>query len=210
MAIVPADVMFGIDDVEDQGLYSTPFVYIHCRGEFKLGSSLDMWCHELIEGIASVGLDPELGKKLKGWIGDAGFIPIIHKFLLIPIGTLPKDKILKENGAFKVVKSVKGLEAISLYREPALQLDCRKGFDRYSAQEVYIHIEFFLLVKERYCEAGLALAWKVIDSAQMWPADRPQIAEVDGEVRKCANLPFTDFHEYYVETNQSLLSCYGK
>lgn len=36
MAIVPADVMFGIDDVEDQGLYSTPFVYIHCR--FMAGS----------------------------------------------------------------------------------------------------------------------------------------------------------------------------
>lgn len=91
-----------------------------------------MWCHELIEGIASVRLDPELGKKLKGWMGDAGFIPITHRLLLIPIGTLPKDKILKENGAFKVVKFVKGLEAISLYRDPALQLDCRKGTSLFS------------------------------------------------------------------------------
>lgn len=81
---------------------------------FQPGCPLDRWTDEIIAGIKKVGLEPEPGPKLEGWIRDAGFINVKHKLLPIPVGTWPRDRRLKEVGAFDLVQFLEGLEAISL------------------------------------------------------------------------------------------------
>ncbi|KAL1614208.1 hypothetical protein SLS54_009926 [Diplodia seriata] len=83
-------------------------------GDFAPGSPLDKWCDELIEGITDAGFDPEPGPKLKGWVEAAGFGNVTHRLLPIPTGTWPKDRGLKEIGAFDLVQFLEGLEAISM------------------------------------------------------------------------------------------------
>lgn len=87
--------------------------YTH-SGEYKKGSPLDQWCTDLIEGIKSIGMEPEPGPKLQGWVQDAGFTKIKHQLLPIPTGTWPKDKRLKEIGAFDLVQFLDGMENISM------------------------------------------------------------------------------------------------
>ncbi|GME43526.1 methyltransferase domain-containing protein [Neofusicoccum parvum] len=99
-------------------------------GEFKPGSPLDKWCDELIAGITGAGYDPEPGSKLKKWVEDAGFTNVTHKLLPIPTGTWPKDKKLKEIGAFDLVQFLEGLEAISMRTLTTLR--------GWSAEEVHV------------------------------------------------------------------------
>ncbi len=84
------------------------------QGDFKPGCAMDRWTDEIIAGIKSFGLEPEPGPKLESWIKDAGFTNVVHKLLPIPVGTWPKNRKLKEIGAFDVVQFLDGLEAISL------------------------------------------------------------------------------------------------
>lgn len=84
------------------------------RGEFKPGDALDRWCTELIEGLQSIGHEPEPGHQLQGWVTEAGFVNVRHELLPIPVGTWPKEKTLKEVGAFDLVQFLDGLESISV------------------------------------------------------------------------------------------------
>ena len=45
---------------------------------------------------------------------DAGFVNVVAKILPFPIGTWPKDKTLKEIGAFNLIQFLDNLDAISL------------------------------------------------------------------------------------------------
>lgn len=83
-------------------------------GVFKSGSPLDKWCTEIIEGVKSIGMEPEPGPKLEGWVRDAGFTKIKHQLFAIPTGTWPKNKKLKEIGAFDLVQFLDGMENISM------------------------------------------------------------------------------------------------
>ncbi|KAB2575729.1 Methyltransferase type 11 [Lasiodiplodia theobromae] len=84
-------------------------------GEYQPSSSpLDVWCTELIEGIKSLGMDPEPGPSLERWVEDAGFVNVTHKLLPIPTGTWPKDKTMKEIGAFDLMQFLEGFEGLSL------------------------------------------------------------------------------------------------
>jgi len=84
------------------------------HGEFRVGCPLDKWTDEIILGIKSMGLEPEPGPKLEGWVREAGFVNVQHKVLAIPTGTWPLNKSLKEIGAFDLLQFLDGLEAISL------------------------------------------------------------------------------------------------
>jgi hypothetical protein len=84
------------------------------NGEFTPGCPLDRWADELVEGIKKFELEPEPGPKLEGWVRDAGFENIHHRLLPFPVGQWPKDKKLKEIGAFNQIQFVDNLEGISL------------------------------------------------------------------------------------------------
>lgn len=64
------------------------------KGAFKRGCPIDEWTSHIVQGLTKVGMEPEPGPKLAGWIKDAGFTNIHHKVLPIPVGVWPKDKTL--------------------------------------------------------------------------------------------------------------------
>lgn len=84
------------------------------NGEFRPGCPLDKWCDEVITGIKTCGLEPEPGPNLEGWVREAGFVNVQHKLLPIPLGMWPRNKRLKEIGAFDLLGFLDGLEAMSL------------------------------------------------------------------------------------------------
>ncbi|KAI9711592.1 MAG: hypothetical protein M1820_002157 [Bogoriella megaspora] len=76
--------------------------------------SLTRWTSEIVEGIKSLGLEPEPGPKLETWVREAGFINVAHHLLPIPVGDWPKDKKLKQIGKADLLQFLDGLDAISL------------------------------------------------------------------------------------------------
>ncbi|KAF2649012.1 S-adenosyl-L-methionine-dependent methyltransferase [Lophiostoma macrostomum CBS 122681] len=152
-SLVPPNVKFEVDDVEDEWVYSTKFDYIHCRymtcslrdwpklmrqaykytkpgawaefqdfddrfyttsGDFTTDNIVGQWSTMLREGVKKLGLEANPGPQLEGWMKDAGFINVSAKCLPLPVGTWPKDKRLKEIGAFNLIQYLDNLEGINL------------------------------------------------------------------------------------------------
>ncbi|KAF2181082.1 S-adenosyl-L-methionine-dependent methyltransferase [Zopfia rhizophila CBS 207.26] len=153
-SLVPPNVKFEVDDVENTWVYSSKFDYIHSRymtcslkdwpklmrqayqftkpggwvefqdfdlifytssnGEFKKGDPIDAWISRIASGLEKFGLEPHPGPKLENWVKEAGFINIEAKTLPIPTGTWPKDKKLKEIGAFDLIQFLDNLEGLTL------------------------------------------------------------------------------------------------
>ena len=63
-------------------------------GEFKPGCMVDKWTKHLKEFFKIVGLEPEPGPKLEGWVRGAGFTNVHVQRLPLPVGMWPKDKRL--------------------------------------------------------------------------------------------------------------------
>ena len=64
------------------------------KGEFTRGCPSDEWTSQIVQGLKKVGMEPEPGPKLVGWMKDAGFTNIQEKILPIPVGVWPKDRRL--------------------------------------------------------------------------------------------------------------------
>lgn len=64
--------------------------------------------------MSSFGIEPAPGPKLEDWLRDAGFVNISTKVLPLPMGTWPKDKRLKEIGAFNLISTLDNLEGMSV------------------------------------------------------------------------------------------------
>jgi len=150
--MVPPNVKFEIDDVEDVWTYPVPFDYIHSRfmagaisdwsklikncfdnlepggiAEFQDGDFLSYsdddtingtdfleWNKKIVEAADTVGRTLLVGSKLEGWLREAGFEDIHHEKIRLPVGIWPKDKKLKQVGAFNHVQLKDGLEGFSL------------------------------------------------------------------------------------------------
>jgi len=85
------------------------------QGAFTPGCPLDEWTRQIIRGLKKMGVEPEPGPKLEGWLKDAGFINIHHKVLPIPVGVWPKNRQMKEIGALDYHQFLEGLEGISMH-----------------------------------------------------------------------------------------------
>ncbi|KAK2795973.1 hypothetical protein FQN50_009655 [Emmonsiellopsis sp. PD_5] len=55
------------------------------------------------------------GPKLKKWVEDAGFINVKEEVRKLPVGTWPKDKTMKEIGAFTALQWTEGVEGFTTY-----------------------------------------------------------------------------------------------
>lgn len=64
------------------------------KGEFKRGCPADEWTAHVVHGLRKVGMEPEPGPKLEGWMKNSGFINIHQQVLPIPVGVWPKDRKL--------------------------------------------------------------------------------------------------------------------
>jgi SAM-dependent methyltransferase len=152
-SMVPPNVKFEIDDIENEWVFQTPFDFIHSRyliaaianwpklveqtfkhtkpggyvefldstmqlysddGSLPADSAINRWCSELIRGTALLGREPQPGPLLEGWIRNAGFENVHVRKIKLPVGTWPKDKRLKEVGAFNLMQFLDGLESMTL------------------------------------------------------------------------------------------------
>ncbi|KAL9006940.1 MAG: hypothetical protein Q9188_000316 [Gyalolechia gomerana] len=67
-----------------------------------------------IKTCRDAGIEPCPGLYLEGWMKDAGFQNIHAEKFVLPVGTWPKDKTLKEVGAWNFLQINEGLEAFTL------------------------------------------------------------------------------------------------
>jgi hypothetical protein len=64
--------------------------------------------------VSKYGIEAEPGPKLEDWVKEAGFVNVVCKVFPLPMGTWPKDKRLKEIGAFNLISVLDNLEGMSL------------------------------------------------------------------------------------------------
>lgn len=95
--------------------YDTVF-YTSTGGNWKTDGSepIERWSKTLAEGMNKFGMDANPGPRLEGWVREAGFEDVQTTVLPYPVGTWPKDKRMKEIGAYNLVHFLDGLEPISL------------------------------------------------------------------------------------------------
>jgi len=168
--LVPPNLQFEVDDIEQDWAYSSPFDYIHGRylngavrdwprlmrqayantksggwvefmdftmtfytnsGDFRPGCAVDEWTKNLKKWLYDVGVEPEPGPKLEGWIRDAGFQNVSVRRVPCPVGMWPKDKRLKEAGTFNLIQFLENLEGFSLRALTA------QGWQR---EEIQVHL----------------------------------------------------------------------
>ncbi|KAF9629250.1 hypothetical protein BFW01_g10453 [Lasiodiplodia theobromae] len=95
-------------------------------------SYLNRYLRESAEGMRSLGIEPEPATKLAGWLREAGFADIRDELFPCPIGSWPKDKMLKEVGLFNLANFVDGLEGFSMRL-----LTSTRGWKK---EEVEVHV----------------------------------------------------------------------
>ncbi|KAL6722045.1 hypothetical protein ACLMJK_001150 [Lecanora helva] len=83
-------------------------------GSLKPEHEVQKWITTLLDAAEKFGRDPNPGRKLEGWMKDAGFTEVHHERYRLPIGPWAKDKHLKTVGAWNLVQIEDGLEAFSL------------------------------------------------------------------------------------------------
>ncbi|KAF2713866.1 S-adenosyl-L-methionine-dependent methyltransferase [Pleomassaria siparia CBS 279.74] len=153
-SLIPPNVRFEIDNLEDQWVYSSKFDYIHSRylacsiknwprlmeqafkftkpggwvefqdfdtgfytstnGEYSRDGIIGQWADKIADGLRKFGVEPDPGAKIENWVREAGFTNIVAKTLPFPVGTWPKDKTLKEVGAFNLIQFLDNLEGMTL------------------------------------------------------------------------------------------------
>ncbi|KAF2250247.1 S-adenosyl-L-methionine-dependent methyltransferase [Trematosphaeria pertusa] len=153
-SLVPPNVKFEVDDLEDEWVYSTKFDYIHSRylacsirdwsklmrqcfkyvkpggwvefqdfdtrfyttsgGEYNKDTTIGQWADRIADGLRKFGVEPDPGPQIETWVKDAGFTNVHSRTLPFPVGTWPKDKTLKEVGAFNLLQFLDNLEGMTL------------------------------------------------------------------------------------------------
>jgi len=91
----------------DMWFYSDDGTYAKDTAAYK-------WCAEIDAGLRAMERDPQPGKSLRKWVTDAGFVNINEERYKIPVGMWPKDKKLKEIGAYNLMQFLDGLDGISM------------------------------------------------------------------------------------------------
>jgi len=78
------------------------------------GTWVEKWNADFMGAAAKGGRTGQPGPELEGWVRAAGFEDVHHERLRLPVGIWPKDKRLKEVGAFNMLQLKEGLEGFSL------------------------------------------------------------------------------------------------
>ncbi|MCJ1462584.1 hypothetical protein MMC07_001186 [Pseudocyphellaria aurata] len=83
-------------------------------GSMVEGSVTGAWVKDWTLATGNSGLEFMPGRKLEGWMRDAGFVNLRAEKFRVPIGPWPKDKHLKTIGAWNLVQLEDGLEAFNM------------------------------------------------------------------------------------------------
>lgn len=87
--------------------------YTSTNGSFEKGGVITQWGDNMIKSVTKYGIEAEPGPKLKNWVKEAGFVNVTEKVFPFPVGTWPKDKRLKEIGAFNLISVLDNLEGMT-------------------------------------------------------------------------------------------------
>lgn len=68
----------------------------------------------MTEACEKIGREPCPGPRLEGWVKDAGFVDIVHRWFKLPIGPWPKDPHYKDIGLINLIQLLEGLEGFTL------------------------------------------------------------------------------------------------
>ncbi|KAH0548523.1 hypothetical protein GP486_007934 [Trichoglossum hirsutum] len=75
---------------------------------------LQQYYRYMNEACQMISIDLEIPSKLTQMLRDAGFVDVKEEVRKIPLGTWPRDRLLKRVGAFQKANFLEGLSAISL------------------------------------------------------------------------------------------------
>ena len=78
------------------------------------GSWLEKWNIDFANAAKISGRIVQPGPQLEDWVRAAGFEDVHHERVRLPLGLWPKDKKMKEVGAFNLVQLKEGLEGFSM------------------------------------------------------------------------------------------------
>jgi hypothetical protein len=83
-------------------------------GSLADDNPLFVWISTTTAAAEKIGRDTRPGSKLPGWFERAGFTNIVHRRFKLPIGTWPKDPVLKQIGLYNYMQINQGLEGLSM------------------------------------------------------------------------------------------------
>lgn len=89
--------------------------YTSQDGSWKHGSPLHMVNSEFIRITREMGMEPCPGRFMEQWVKDAGFEDVHATRLPLPMGVWPRDKRLKEVGAWNYLQLTEGIEGLIYY-----------------------------------------------------------------------------------------------
>ncbi|KAL0263082.1 hypothetical protein SLS55_002058 [Diplodia seriata] len=101
-------------------------------GSLPKDSYLTRYLEETLEGMKGMGVEPEPGAKLKGWVEAAGFENVRVERFAFPVGRWPKDGMLKQVGLFNLANFADGLEGFSMR--------ILTGLRGWKKEEVEVHV----------------------------------------------------------------------
>ncbi|KAI4192420.1 MAG: hypothetical protein LQ350_008656, partial [Teloschistes chrysophthalmus] len=84
-------------------------------GSLPEGSAIGAWCRNQEEAAGKVGMSLRCtGDGMAGQMREAGFVDVTIREFKLPIGQWPKEKNLKEAGAFGLVAMLGGIEGLTM------------------------------------------------------------------------------------------------
>lgn len=72
------------------------------------------WNKVFLDGLATINQTGVPGRHLRSYAEKAGFTSIRDKMFKVPMGSWPKDPVLKKTGMMNLVQMLDGMEAFSL------------------------------------------------------------------------------------------------
>ncbi|KAF6821797.1 umta methyltransferase family protein [Colletotrichum plurivorum] len=88
--------------------------YYSQDGSFTESHTTNYWNQKCIEACRMIGREPCPGRKIEGWVRDAGFRNVTHEQFKCPVGPWPKDPHFQEIGMMNLIQLLEGLEGFSL------------------------------------------------------------------------------------------------
>ncbi|KAL1911738.1 hypothetical protein Sste5344_002313 [Sporothrix stenoceras] len=83
-------------------------------GSLAPDNPLLTWITTACDAAEQIGRDTRPGSKLQGWFKETGFTNVTHRRFKLPIGTWPKDPVLKQIGLYNYMQINQGLEGLSM------------------------------------------------------------------------------------------------
>ncbi|KAJ4385430.1 hypothetical protein N0V93_009858 [Gnomoniopsis smithogilvyi] len=84
-----------------------------CTDGSCTGSSLERWCHLMIQAAANIGRDLTAPRKYKQWMIETGFVDVVEDIGPMPGNPWPSDPRNQDLGRWNVTNLYRGIRGIS-------------------------------------------------------------------------------------------------